>query len=54
MAIVVSESSVAPEPLGTGAQRQRLLTGAHVKETRVLLDRWTLAWRAGSQGLRGD
>jgi quercetin dioxygenase-like cupin family protein len=43
MAIVVSESSVAPEPLGTGAQRQRLLTGAHVKETRVLLDRWTLA-----------
>ena len=43
MAIVVSESSVAPEPLGTGAQRQRLLSGTHAKETRVLLDRWTLA-----------
>jgi quercetin dioxygenase-like cupin family protein len=43
MAIVISESSVAPEPLGPGAHRQRLLTGAHVKETRVLLDRWTLA-----------
>ncbi len=43
MAIVVSESSVAPEPLGTGAQRQRLLTDARVKGTRVLLDRWTLA-----------
>jgi mannose-6-phosphate isomerase-like protein (cupin superfamily) len=43
MAIVVSENSVAPEPLGTGAQRQRLLTDARVTGTRILLDRWTLA-----------
>jgi quercetin dioxygenase-like cupin family protein len=43
MAIVVNESTVTPEPRGTGAQRQRLLTEARVKGTRILLDRWTLA-----------
>lgn len=42
MAVVIQESSVAAEPFGAGVRRQRLLTGARVPGTRVLLDRWTL------------
>jgi quercetin dioxygenase-like cupin family protein len=43
MAVVVNEREVAAEPLGANVKRQRLLTEARVKGTRVLLDRWTLA-----------
>lgn len=42
MALVVNESEVAPEPLGAGARRQRLLTEARVPGTNVLLERWSL------------
>jgi len=42
MAITFNESTVVPEPFGAGARRQRLLTGARVPNTRILLDRWTL------------
>jgi quercetin dioxygenase-like cupin family protein len=43
MAIVVNERDVAAEPFGANVRRQRLLTGARVKGTPVLLDRWQLA-----------
>jgi quercetin dioxygenase-like cupin family protein len=43
MAICFNEDAVAAEPVGAGAQRQRLLTTARVKDTSVLLDRLTLA-----------
>jgi quercetin dioxygenase-like cupin family protein len=43
MALLVHAESVAAEPFGENAQRQRLLSGARVPGTRVLLDRWTLA-----------
>lgn len=43
MAIVLNERDVAAEPFGANVKRQRLLTEARVKGTRVLLDRWTLA-----------
>jgi quercetin dioxygenase-like cupin family protein len=43
MAIVVNERDVATEPFGVNVKRQRLLTDARVKGTRVLLDRWSLA-----------
>lgn len=42
MAIVISESSVSAEPLGSGVERRRLLTEERIKDTRVLLDRRTL------------
>jgi quercetin dioxygenase-like cupin family protein len=42
MAMVVNESTVAAEPLGANARRQRLLTQAKMEGARVLLDRWTL------------
>jgi quercetin dioxygenase-like cupin family protein len=42
MAITFNESAVEAESLGVNARRQRLLTEARVKETKVLLDRWTL------------
>ena len=42
MAVVIHESGVAAEPFGAGARRQHLLTGAQVRGTPVLLDRWTL------------
>jgi quercetin dioxygenase-like cupin family protein len=42
MAVHFNESTVAPEPLGAGAQRQRLLTKNRVAGTNILLDRWTL------------
>ncbi len=47
MATIFNESSVAPEPAGNGAARQRLLTDERVKGTRILLDRLTL--EAGSE-----
>jgi quercetin dioxygenase-like cupin family protein len=43
MATVISESSVSAEPLAPGVERRRLLTEERVKDTRVLLDRRTLA-----------
>jgi quercetin dioxygenase-like cupin family protein len=42
MATIFNESSVALEPAGNGAARQRLLTVERVKDTRILLDRLTL------------
>jgi len=42
VAVVIHESGVAAEPFGAGARRQHLLTGAQVRGTPVLLDRWTL------------
>ena len=42
MAITFNESTVAAELFGVNAQRQRLLTEARVKSTRILLDRLTL------------
>lgn len=42
MAIAFNERAVDPQPFGVNATRQRLLTEARVKGTRVLLDRWTL------------
>ena len=43
MATIFNESSVATEPAGHGAARQRLLTEARVEGTRILLDRLTLS-----------
>jgi quercetin dioxygenase-like cupin family protein len=42
MAITFNETTVAAEPFGVNAKRQRLLTEARVKGTRILLDRLTL------------
>lgn len=42
MAISFNENSVAPEPFGVEATRQRLLTAARVPGTNILLDRVTL------------
>lgn len=49
MATVVNESTVAAEPFGAGVKRRRLLTGARVQGTNVLLDRWTLECGAGAE-----
>jgi len=43
MAITFNECTVAAEPFGVNAKRQRLLTAARVKGTRILLDRLVLA-----------
>lgn len=43
MAVTIHESSIAAERCAKGVQRQRLLTPARPPETRVLLDRLTLA-----------
>jgi quercetin dioxygenase-like cupin family protein len=45
VALVVHAEDVAAEPHGDNAQRQRLLSAAQVMDTRVLLERWTLAPR---------
>jgi quercetin dioxygenase-like cupin family protein len=42
MAVTFNERSVDAQSFGVHAYRQRLLTEARVKGTRVLLDRWTL------------
>jgi quercetin dioxygenase-like cupin family protein len=42
MAITFNESTIAAEPFGVNAKRQRLLTDARVKGTKILLDRLTL------------
>lgn len=42
MAITFNESTVAAESFGVNAKRQRLLTEARVKGTKMLLDRLTL------------
>jgi quercetin dioxygenase-like cupin family protein len=42
MAITFNERAVDAQSLGVNAYRQRLLTGARVKGSKVLLDRWTL------------
>ena len=42
MAITFNESAVDAQSFGVNAHRQRLLTEARVKGTKVLLDRWTL------------
>ena len=42
MAITFNETTIAAEPFGVHAKRQRLLTEARVKGTRILLDRLTL------------
>jgi quercetin dioxygenase-like cupin family protein len=42
MAFAISETSVAPEQIAPGVNRQRLLTAANVKGTSLLLDRLTL------------
>ena len=42
MAITFNESTVAAEPFGVNAKRQRLLTEARATGTRILLDRLTL------------
>jgi quercetin dioxygenase-like cupin family protein len=42
MAITFNERAVDAESFGINATRQRLLTEARVKGTKVLLDRWTL------------
>ncbi len=42
MAITFNERSVDAQSFGVNASRQRLLSEARVKGTRVLLDRWTL------------
>ena len=47
MAITFHESSVPAETIGTGVQRQRLLTKQRVATTRILLDRLTLGAGAG-------
>lgn len=46
MAVHFSEASVAAEPFGVRASRQRLLTRERVAGTRVLLERWTLGANA--------
>jgi quercetin dioxygenase-like cupin family protein len=42
MAITLNHRAVDAQSFGVNATRQRLLTEARVKGTRVLLDRWTL------------
>jgi len=42
MAVTFNESTVATEPFGVDAKRQRLLTEARVAGTKILLDRLTL------------
>jgi quercetin dioxygenase-like cupin family protein len=42
MAVTFSERAVDAQSFGVNAYRQRLLTEARVKGTKVLLDRWTL------------
>ena len=42
MAITVNEAAVAAQAFGINARRQRLLTPVLVKDTRVVLDRWSL------------
>ena len=42
MAITFNEASVAPQAIGRGVARQRLLTEARVPGTRIFLDRLTL------------
>ena len=42
MAITLNERAVDAQSFGVNATRQRLLTEARVKGTKVLLDRWTL------------
>jgi quercetin dioxygenase-like cupin family protein len=42
MAVTVNQDAVAAEPLGRNARRQRLLTAALIRHTRVLLDLWTI------------
>ena len=49
MAFVVNAERVATEPFGVNAKRQRLLTEAQVKGTKVQLDRWTLAPGASAE-----
>lgn len=46
MAITFNERAVDAQAFGVNAWRQRLLTEARVKGTKVLLDRWTLGPRA--------
>ena len=43
MAVIFNENTVDGEPCGTGARRQRLLTGTSVPGTGILLDRLSLA-----------
>jgi quercetin dioxygenase-like cupin family protein len=43
MATIFNQSSIAGEPAGRGASRQRLLTTARVPGTAILLDRLALA-----------
>ena len=47
MALIFNEGSVASEPAGNGARRQRLLTAARVPGTAILLDR--IALDAGAE-----
>ena len=42
MAVTLNEDTVAAEPFDRNARRQRLLTPALIKHTRILLDRWSL------------
>lgn len=42
MAVTFNQRAVEVQSFGVNAYRQRLLTEARVKGTRVLLDRWTL------------
>jgi len=42
MALIFNEDTVAAEPAGRGARRQRLLTTARVPATAILLDRMAL------------
>ena len=43
MAIHFNDSSIAQEPLGANSSRKRLITHARVRDTSVLLERWTLS-----------
>ena len=43
MATIFNQSAIAPEPAGTGVERQRLLTAERIKGTQILLDRLSLA-----------
>jgi quercetin dioxygenase-like cupin family protein len=43
MATIFNESSTAPEPAGKGAARQHLITRDRIADTRILLDRLSLA-----------
>src|SRR5437870_5427600 len=43
MVVAFNETSVAAQPIDAGVARQRLLTPERVKDTSVLLDRFTLA-----------